>query len=90
MGARARSISYVTSWGHVIPRLSKLKRKENKPRDFVSPILPITMALAALGMVNVGGGVTPGPPTLPRKSKEAKFEPCLPGCSEGILVNLGG
>lgn len=71
MGARARSISYVTSWGHVIPRLSKLKRKENKPRDFVSPILPITMALAALGMVNVGGGGSPQAPLLfqenPRK-----------------------
>lgn len=67
MGARARSISYVTSWGHVIPRLSKLKRKENKPRDFVSPILPITMALAALGMVNVEGGGHPRPPYSSKK-----------------------
>lgn len=57
----------------MIPRLSKLKEekrkekrkgKEKKPEDFLSPILPIIMPLAALGTINIGGGgaVSPAPP----------------------------
>lgn len=35
-------------------------------------------------------GAAPRPPTLLRKPKEAKFEPRLPGCYEGVLVDLQG